>query len=74
MATKVHSRTGPAARKSAKRPRAVKAPKEEPASAREFLLAVAERANHLPAEVRAKVPKDASKNLDQYLYGHSKRE
>lgn len=60
-------------RKTAKRPRAVKEPKEgTDTSVRDFLYALAERGKQIPAEVRAKIPRDAARNLDHYLYGHTK--
>jgi hypothetical protein len=74
MAMKIQSRKGPVVdRKPLKRARGVIAPKKAgDSSVRDFLLSIAEMGEQIPAEVRAKIPMDAAKNLDHYLYGHPK--
>ena len=53
-----------------KRPRAVIAPKKAgDSSVRDFLLSIAEMGEQIPAEVRAKIPRDSAKDIDHYLYG-----
>jgi transcriptional regulator with XRE-family HTH domain len=52
----------------------ISSPESLPEQATESLVAVAKRFNdQVPAEELAKLPADASDNLDHYLYGHSKR-
>jgi len=74
MATKIPSRTGPAMpRKTAKRPQAVKERKAAPhGSLQELFESIAEMGRQIPPQIRAKIPRDAAKNLDHYLYGHPK--
>ena len=74
MAPRIQSRNAPAMpRKSAKHPRAVKAREEPPhVSLQELFESIAEMGRKIPPEVRAKIPRDFAKNVDHYLYGHSK--
>jgi hypothetical protein len=75
MPTKIQSRKGPAIdRKPVKQPRAAVASKEAgDLSVRDFLLSIAEMGEQIPAEERAKIPKDLAMNHEHYLYGHPKQ-
>jgi len=74
MASKISSRNNTAIpHNPSKRPREVKERKVAPGSSvRDLLLSIAEMGEQIPADVRAKIPRDFAKNIDHYLYGHPK--
>jgi hypothetical protein len=75
MPTKIQSRISEASKRVSQAKKAVSPARERTAKSpmRDLFLSIAASGHKIPAEERARIPKDLAMNHEHYLYGHPKQ-